>query len=74
MLDLEKQISELKCKNKIQENQIFRCQENILKLQNENKNLKNDLNNTKLVTDIFISKKISNLVLKKIINKYKVKI
>ena len=74
LLDLERQISELKSKNKAQENQISQCQEDILKLQKENDNLKKEVNNTKLVTNIFISKKISNLVLKKIINKYKDKL
>ena len=68
-LYLEKQINELKTQNKIQSNQISECQQKIVKLQKENENLKNDLNNNKIF-NLLNLKKMNISILKKIIDKY----
>lgn len=65
-MELEKQINELKSKNEIQANQISQCQEDISKLRKENEQLKK----TQKITNIYIYKKLSNILLKKIVNKY----
>ena len=69
-IDLEKQINELRNKNEIQANQISQCQEDISKLKKENEQLKDKLNKTQYITNIFVYKRLSNFILKKIINKY----
>ena len=69
-IDLEKQINELRNKNEIQANQISQCQEDISKLKKENEQLKDKLNKTQNITNIFVYKRLSNFILKKIINKY----
>ena len=69
-IDLEKQINELKSKNEIQANQISQCQEDISKLQKENDVLKDKLHKTQNITNLFVYKRLSNFILKKIINKY----
>ena len=69
-IDLEKQINDLKNINKIQNNQISQCQEDIIKLQKENNELKTELNNIKKFTDIYIYKNINKFIIKKIISKY----
>ena len=58
----------------MQANQISKCQEDILVLQKENNNLKNELKSTNRISDIFMKKKIANFILIKIINKYKDKL
>ena len=69
-IDLEKKVNELKSKNEIQANQISQCQEDISKLKKENEQLKDKLNKTQNITKIIASKRLSNFLLKKIINKY----
>ena len=70
LIDLEKKINELRNKNEIQANQISQCQEDISKLKKENEQLKDKLNKTQYITNIFVYKRLSNFILKKIINKY----
>jgi len=74
LIDLEKQVNDLKSKNETQANQISQCQEDISKLKKENELLKDKLNKTQNITNIFAYKKLYNCIFKKILNKYNDKV
>ena len=69
-INLENQINDLKNQNKAQSNQVSQFKEEMVKMQKENEILKNELNNIKLFTHIYILKKKNSFILKKILDKY----
>ena len=73
-INLENQINELKNQNKAQSNQVSQFKEEMIKMQKENEILKNELNNIKLFTHIYILKKKNSFILKKILDKYQDKL